>query len=87
MIITTQHHNSSNSSHWASNIHTHTHIHISPKIDKLKKKNTHPMIALKTDVLQNKIYPEISFCSLVVAAIIRTCSLRFLLHGGRLLFL
>jgi hypothetical protein len=27
------------------------------------------MIALKTDVLQNKIYPEFSFCSLVVAAI------------------
>jgi len=54
--------------------HTHRHTHISPKIDNLKKKNTHPMIALKTDVLQNKIYPEISFCSLVVAAIIRTCS-------------
>ncbi len=32
------------------------------------------MIALKTDVLQNKIYPEISFCRLVVAAIIGTCS-------------
>jgi hypothetical protein len=77
MIITTQQHNSSNSSHWASNIHTH----ISPKIDNLKKKNTHPMIALKTDVLQNKIYPEISFCSLVVAAIIGTCSLIFLNDG------
>jgi hypothetical protein len=38
------------------------------------------MIALKTDVLQNKIYPEISICSLVVAAIIRTCSLIFLLQ-------
>ncbi len=39
------------------------------------------MIALKTDVLQNKIYPEISFCSLVVAAIIGTCSLIFLNDG------
>jgi hypothetical protein len=74
----------------ASNIHRHTQTHTSPKIDNSKKKNTHPMIALKTDVLQNKICPEISFCSLVVAAIIGTCSFNIVaatMNGDGLLFL